>query len=208
MFTEATIGETGDASGVQAAWNRYLSGLRQHDAYLGATSGAAEGGTFVGIVRFTSAEGTRAEGIRMARETWLADAPFRVAPQHLACPTVEIRFGDIPRSAGFVQVEVFKGVRDVDEFRDVADGWEQLSDLRPDLLCVIVGYTDEETIIATNHFTSESEARAAEATVPPPEAVELVERWNAIVDRIDYIDLREPSLDAAPARATKQGGAR
>ena len=191
MFTRVIHGNAGsNGDEIRAALDARHAGLRREAGYLGSTSGVSDDGTVFAVEVYSDAKAAKAAGD--PEMTGLFSEP----PQIVQCGTVETYMSDRDvANTGFVQIEVFRGVRDLEEFRAVAKGFDNLAHLRPDLLWVLCSFTDDGTVYAANHFTSEGDARAAEAGEPPAEVIELIQRWGAIMNGVDYIDLRAPHVD-------------
>ena len=200
MFIQVVRGRTGDAAAMRDAHERWKSEIRPGAiGYLGSAVGVADDGTFVAILRFESEAAARLNSDRREQSAWWAETSRLLdgQPQFYDCSIVDFPIGEIPDSAGFIQLEVFKNARDMDEMRRIDEEVGKFGHLRPDLLCVVTAAAPDRTMFATNYFTSEEDARAAEKVEPPSELVALFQRWMELTDGVEYIDLRDPWLDAS-----------
>lgn len=189
MFVRIATGHTTDPRSLREGLERWMAGLPEDAGHIGTTAGVGEDGTYFVASRY----GSRDEADRSGSPTTDREATV------FDCPLVETYMGEIPARSGFVQIEIFEGLRDEDEYRDVCRGFHALRDLRPDLLGTLVCYAGDGNVFAVNHFTSEEDARAAESGEPPFEVIALEERWAAVIDRKRYLDIREPWMYRAPA---------
>jgi len=197
MFIQVLRGQVDDAPAVRAALDRWQTELKPGaQGYLGTTSGVTDDRTFVAVVRFTSAEAARANSERPEQGAWweATSKLFGPAPTVYDCPTVDVLMGGGSDDAGFVQLEVYTGVKDVDALRAVDREFERLAHLRPDLLGVTTAVTDDGHAFAANYFSSEAEAREAETREWPAEVLALVRRVEELTDGVEYLDLRDPWL--------------
>jgi hypothetical protein len=103
-------------------------------------------------------------------------------------------------AAGFVQAMKVSGVdrQRVEvmdrEFENIA------AHVRPDLIGGIRVWTALDVFVEANYFTSEQDARDGEKQAPPPELVEGLEDFMAMVKDAEYFDFTEPFLHSASGR--------
>ncbi len=197
MFIQILRASVTDPAAAHAAVDRWQAELKPGaQGYLGMTSGVADDATFIAVVRFASAEAARANSERPEQDAWWRETSmlFDAEPRVYDCPTVDVLLDGGSDDAGFVQLEVFTGVKDIEAVRAIDKEFARLGHLRPDLLGVTTAFTTDGQLFATNYFTSEAEARAAEAQEWPAEVLALVERLTELTDGVEYIDLRTPWL--------------
>jgi hypothetical protein len=197
MFIQVIRGSVNDPAAAKAAVQRWQAELRPGaPGYLGMTSGVADDGTFIAVVRFASAEAARESSERPEQDAWWRETSklFDGEPRSYDCPTVDVLLGGPSDDAGFVQLEIFTGVHDVEAIRAIDKEFARLAHLRPDLIGVTTAFTTDGQVFATNYFTSEAEAREAEKQDWPAEVLALVERLTQLTDGVEYVDLRTPWL--------------
>lgn len=197
MFIQILRGSVTDPAAARAVVDRWQADLKPGaPGYLGMTSGVADDATFIAVVRFASAEAARANSERPEQDAWWRETStlFDGEPRCYDCPTVDVLLGGGSDDAGFVQLEIYTGVKDVEAVRAVDKEFARLAHLRPDLLGVTTAFTTDGQLFATNYFTSAAEAREAEALEWPAEVLALVEQVTELTDGVEYIDLRTPWL--------------
>jgi hypothetical protein len=195
MFIQVITGQVADRAGLDGAFDRWERELRPGaTGFLGSTGGVTADGRFIALARFESAEAAQANGDRAEQGAWWAEAEkcFDGPVTFRDCTDVDIFRGGGSDEAGFVQV--MRGRADRTRVRALDDRVEAvLPALRPDLLgSVRAWYGDDYTEAA--YFTSEAEARAAEAQDPPPELADALSEWQDVMGEITYFDLTSPKL--------------
>lgn len=197
MFIQIIRGRVNDAAAIRAATNRWQAELKSDaKGYLGGTSGVADDGTFIAVVRFESEEAARTNSEHHEQRAWWEKMSklFYSTPQLYDCPTVDVYLGGGTDDAGFVQLEIFTGAKDIDALRAVDKEFEKLAHLRPDLIGVTTAVAADGTVFATNYFTSEAQARDGERKETPTEILAHTRRVAELTEDIEYIDLRDPWL--------------
>ncbi len=196
MFIQVVRGRVKDAEAMRSAvetWQRELKpGAKGH---LGATAGVADDGTYVAVVRFESEDAARANSDRPEQDAWWSETSklFDGKPTFHNCPEVETVLGGGSDEAGFVQVMVYKP-KDVNAIKGMAKEFEKMAPARPDILGGTTAFATDGTVIDTNYFTSEAEAREGEKKDMPAELQELMSRFEANVGEVEFIDIRDPWL--------------
>jgi hypothetical protein len=165
--------------------------------FLGSTGGITDDGKAIVVARFESEEAAMQNSHRPEQDAWWqATAPaFDGEPRFTDCWTVDVFLGGGSDEAGFVQV--MKGqATDPEKLRAMGNEMEEMMpSVRPDVLGGFVGWHGDRGFVQVMYFTSEADARKAEAAGaesgdgPPDE-------WSALIDgEMEFIDLREPMFD-------------
>jgi hypothetical protein len=196
MFIQVIRGKVKDAEQMRAAnesWHRELQPGAK--GYLGSTMGVADDGTFIGIARFESEDAARTNSDRPEQGQWWEETSklFDGEPTFYDCPGVDVFQGGGSDDAKFVQVMIYKP-KDVAEDKALAPEFEKISPMRPDILGGTSAYATDGTVIGTNYFTSEAEARAGEKGMMTPEVQQLMDRFGANAGEVTFIDLKDPWL--------------
>lgn len=199
MFIQVITGHTPDPAGVFDAVQRWHQDLRPGAVgFLGETSGITADGQFVCLARFDSVEAAGANSDRPEQTAWWeATAPlFDGAVQFHNCAAVDMYHGGGTDSAGFVQVMQGRADPDVMHQFD-ARAEPQLPSMRPDLLGTVRGWHgdgDGQDYTEAAYFTSEADARAAEAQPPPPEFQAEMAQWSELMADVTFYNLSHPML--------------
>jgi len=196
MFIQVIRGKVKDAAKMRSATEVWETELKPGaTGYLGATEGVADDGTFIAVVRFESEEAARANSERPEQGAWWEETSklFDGDATFHDCPRVVVFAGGGSDEAGFVQVMVYKPT-DVDKVLSFADDFEKFASLRPDVIGGVSAVATDGTLIDTNYFTSEKEAREGEKKELPAEFQEMMEGFGDITGPVEYIDLRDPWL--------------
>jgi hypothetical protein len=196
MFIQVIRGKVSDAAKMQSAMEVWETELKPGaTGYLGATEGVADDGTFIAVVRFESEEAAKANSERPEQGAWWEETSklFDGGVTFHDCPRVVVFGGGGSDDAGFVQMMVYKPT-DVDKALSFADDFEKLASFRPDVLGGTSAVATDGTVIDTNYFTSEAEAREGEKKELPAEFQEMMEGFGEITGPVEFIDLRDPWL--------------
>ncbi len=199
MFIQVIHGKVKDADAVQPALEEWQKELKPGaTGYLGSTAGVASDGTFLGVVRFESEEAAKANSDRPEQGAWFARMSEHIdgEPTFYNCPRVETFMGGGSDDAGFVQVMVYKP-SDVDKVLELAKNFEKMAGMRPDILGGTTAVATDGTVIDTNYFTSEAEARVAEKQPMTPEVQELMQGFGELTGPVEFIDLSKPLMYSA-----------
>lgn len=195
MFIQVITGQVEDVDALGAAFDRWQNEVRPGaNGFLGSTSGVTADGRFVALARFESAEAARANSDRPEQGSWWNEAEkcFSGPVTFRDCTEVDTYRDGGSDAAGFVQV--MQGRGDRQRLRELDDRFEaRLAELRPDLLGSIRAWHGDEYTEAA-YFTSEAEARAAEAQGPPPDVAEAMAEWQEAMGEVTYFDLTSPRL--------------
>jgi hypothetical protein len=195
MFIQVITGQVGDAQGLTTALDRWRDDVRPDAVgFLGSTVGITDDGRFVALARFDSAEAAQANSDRPEQAAWWTEAErcFSGPVTFHDCNAVDLYHDGGTDTAGFVQV--MQGHADRTRLRELDARFEErLADLRPDLLGSVRAWDGDEYIEAA-YFSTEAEARAAEAQEPPPDVTAELADWQQAMGDVTYYDLTSPQL--------------
>jgi hypothetical protein len=192
MFVQFIEGPVHDGAALRRQLDRWLEQCGDAaTGWLGTTAGVTADGTGFVAARFASAEEARANSDRDEQSAWWAETEkvFDGTIAFTDCDDVQMLRGGGTDDAGFVQVIRGK-VRD----EGAARAWlgeEMAVDSRPDVLGALVGLHPEPTAYTmVVYFTSEAEARAAEAEEAAAGGDDPMADIHVETPR--YLDLTEP----------------
>ncbi len=199
MFIQVIHGKTDDPEALHRRLEKWEREVRPGaTGYLGSTGGCTSDGSFILIARFESTEAARRNSERPEQTAWWVDTEKLFNGPVTFHDTEDVHLmvhGDLD-SAGFVQV--MEGhVDDHDraiELEREAD--PMLAAIRPDLLGSLTAYFDGDEFTEVAYFTSETEARRAEAGEMPEEAAATFEEFQRVMHVDRYLDITEPWLTA------------
>ena len=195
MFIQVITGQVADSEGLAAALESWRTELRPGAVgFLGSTGGITDDGRFVGLARFESAEAARANSERPEQGAWWSEAErcFDGPVTFHDCTEIDVYRSGGSDDAGFVQV--MQGHADRDRLREMDATFEaRLAEMRPDLLGSVRAWDGDEYVEAA-YFSTEAEARAAEAQEPPPDVAATMGDWQQVMGDVTYYDLTSPRL--------------
>lgn len=195
MFIQVIKGRVADGDGLVAALEDWRETVRPGAVgFLGSTGGVTADGWFLGLARFESGDAARANSGRPEQSAWWerAERCFAGPVAFRDCTAVDIYREGGSDDAGFVQV--MQGRADRERLRQLDAAFEpRLAELRPDLLGSVRAWCGDEYTEAA-YFTSEAEARAAEAQPPPADVAAAFGDWQRAMGPVTYYDLRSPRL--------------
>jgi hypothetical protein len=196
MFMQVLLSKVGDVGAVRTELDRWATELAPSAAgWLGATVGVTDDGTFVGLVRFDSAEAAaRRTSERAEQHAWW-ERMSKLLTGDVAVDDyddVELFMDGGSDDAGFVQV--MKGrASDPARLRAVEKELVRfIPDTRPDIVGGVMGMHPDGTFTEVVYFTSEELARAGERGEPDPEIAELIQASRELTGKLDYYDLPRP----------------
>src|SRR4051812_20589470 len=141
MFIQAIRGHTSSAEQIQDQGRRWATELGPDaDGWLGTTSGLADDGTFVVVVRFDSREAAEANSRSERQSAWWAEMEklYDGDVTFHDCDEVMTMMQGGSDDAGFVQV--MEGtVKDVDALRELMQHDDELHAMRPEIIGATVG---------------------------------------------------------------------
>ncbi|MEZ5322832.1 MAG: hypothetical protein R2698_12305 [Microthrixaceae bacterium] len=199
MFVQVFQGRTNDPEALRGRMEVWQEEVQPGaTGYLGSTGGVTSDGDAVFVARFESAEAADRNSRRPEQSAWWSgteqcfDGPVSF---HDSVDVQEMDHGDRDR-ARFVQV--MEGhISDPARARALHDSaGEALRTLRPDLLGSIVAYHGEDAFTEVAYFTSESEARQAEANMAQEMPAEFAD-FDQVMKVERYLDLTDPWLVSA-----------
>jgi hypothetical protein len=196
VFVQVIKGRVANAKELQAAIDEWYEEVAP-DAigWLGSTGGVTEDGTFIGVVRFESAEAAQRNSDRPEQDRWWTQTAklFTGEPTFEESDDVVVDLVGDPNQAGFVQIMQGRG-SDPDRARELMQqdsaGWAAF---RPDLMGSVVASHEGGKYTMTMYFTSEAEAREGERKEPPPALKAQMDEMNALsIGTPEFFDLKEP----------------
>jgi hypothetical protein len=201
MFVQIVQGQVTDAKEIRAALDRWQEQVGpKAEGYLGSTSGVADDGQFVAVVRFASEEEARRNSERPEQDDWWTQTAKLFTGEATFANSVEVDVdlvGD-PDRAGFVQIVQGRSTdpgRARELMSESTDSW---AEFRPDIIGSLGVQHEDGRYTAVLYFTSEEEAREGERKEPPPELQREMEEMGALEDgEPTFIDLREPWFHTA-----------
>ena len=180
-----------------AAWMTDLSPGAA--GWLGTTAGVTADGTFIGVVRFESADAAKANSDRPEQGAWWSttEATFDGPVTFTDCPDVDTFGAGGSDQAGFVQIMIGRADRAA-ILPLAAELDAMLRRMRPDVIGGTAAWPGDGTFIQAVYFTSEGEARANESAAPMSDEDRAdAERLMSLMQVDRYIDLTDPWLYSA-----------
>ena len=200
MFLQVIRGAVFEATAIRSFDDRWIAELSLGaDGYLGSTEGVTADGTFVGLVRFQSADAASRNSNRPEQGAWWAEMErlFSEEPRFANYDDVIQFRGGGSDEAGFVQVMLGQTSDPVRERKLTQDFAALGDDFRPDILGGVVGIQDDGSFAQAFYFTSEQEAREGEKLEPPAELRDAFDEESQLTSEIRFLDLTEPWLHTA-----------
>lgn len=197
MFVQVIRGPISVEHDAMEMFDRWLEELRPGaEGWLGTTAGVTPSGQLLAVVRFASEEEARRNSERREQGAWWTEMEKRFSgpPTFHDCTDVATFLGGGDDRAGFVQIMESRGDGSYTAADLAEAAGDTVSEYRPDVLGGLVAIADDGTTFQVVYFTSEDEARQAEAQ-PMPEAVEdALERMMSSFESLAYHDLPRPRL--------------
>lgn len=196
MFIQVIRAKVKDKNAIRAATEEWEAKLKPGAiGYLGATEGVTDDGTFVAVARFESEDKARANSDRPEQTAWWEQTSklFEGDAKFYDCKEVIEFMGGGSDDAGFVQLMFYKPT-DLDAVREMSKEFENMTPDRPDIIGGTSAFASDGTVIDTNYFTSEKEARENEKKELSPEMQKTMQRFGEISGPVEFIDLSDPWL--------------
>lgn len=198
MFVQVIRGKVKDAGAMRAradSWTQELGPGAK--GWLGATEGITDDGTFVAVVRFESEEAARANNDRPEQGEWFRETEklFDGPVTFYNCPEADTLFGGGSDDAGFVQIMIYKP-SDIGKFKELTKKFADMGMDRADFIGATTALATDGTVIDTNYFTSEAEARKGEKQEMPADVGALMKEFMDNAGNVEYLDLRDPILQS------------
>jgi hypothetical protein len=196
MFVQFIEGKVSDAAAFRDRMDRWHTDCAPGAiGWIGATAGVTADGTGFVAARFESTEAARANSDRPEQSAWWAETEpvFDGSISFVDCDHAEVFGAGGSDDAGFVQV-IRGTVDDVDAARRLF--LESPSEgERPDVIGGLLALGSDGRYTMVVYFTSETEARAAEAEGSDDE---FIERMLALhVGRPRFLDIEDPWMWSA-----------
>ena len=196
MFVQVFQGQVKD----RELWDRQTEIWRgeikpKTTGFLGFTTGVTAGGYMITVVRFDTEEKARIDSALPEQGTWFEQTSLAFDGEIAFhdCSEVDVMFDGAVRSAGFVQVMQGRA-KDQGRMRGELKKMEdELRDVRPDLLGVVIGWHGDGSFTQAAYFGSERDARKNEqAMVTSP----VYAQFTSLLDgEMTFYDLTEPGVD-------------
>lgn len=196
MFIQVIKGKVTDRAELKAMLDRWQDEQAPHaTGWLGSTGGVTADGTFVGLIRFESAEAARANSERPEQHQWWMETSklFSGDVTFHDCVETEKFLRGGSDEAGFVQIMQGRAT-DVARLRELNREMDQYAGFRPDLIGGMVALHGDGGFTEAAYFTSEAEARKGEQLEPPAAIKALMDEEMSLVADLTYYDLPEPWL--------------
>ncbi len=197
MFVQIIEGRTNDPASIRREMDRWNEELRPGaTGFLGSTGGVTDDGRLVVFARFESAAAAEANSNRPEQGEWWSavERCLEGEASFADSEDTEELFGGGSDDAGFVQVMKVQGV-DREAVARLDEKFQELAaTMRPDVIGGLRVWVGPDTAYDVTYFTSEADARAAEAGGPPAEMGEVMEDYERIIEATDFLDLSDPWL--------------
>jgi hypothetical protein len=193
MFVQFIVTENVHDDAIEVL-ERWYDELRPEAiGWLGSTAGITTEGHLVAAVRFASEDDARRNSDRPEQGAWWADAEKRLGGnvRFHDCREVATVHGGGDDDAGFVQIMESQPREPIDVSELADEMTRYLTEHRPDVMGALVA-SDGDHLFQIVYFTSEEEARAAEAD--EHETDDEFEAYEERIGEIRYHDLSAPQL--------------
>ncbi len=191
MFIQIIQGKCTRSDELHAMSDRWVDELGPGAVgWLGGTYGITDDNMFVGVIRFESREAAMANSQRPEQGQWWAEMEklFDGPVEFHDCDDVSMMLNGGSDEAGFVQILRGK-VEDPERLKAMMADTDTLHERRPDILGATLAIEDDGTFTETIAFSSEEEARKAEAQPMPDE---MARQWDELMRDVTYLDLHQP----------------
>lgn len=199
MFVQIMQATCNDAAGTRRMLDRWSQELAPGaKGWLGTTAGIAQDDGFIAVVRFASEDEARANSDRAEQGAWWSELTKHLGDDITVhdCRTAQLWMGGGSDDAGFVQVMQFQ-VLDRERAQALTQEMAAMSPQDMGRTDVIGGtfawHSDDDGATQVVYFTSEDEARQAEASESPEEAERFADMATAF-SQPRYLDITEPWL--------------
>jgi hypothetical protein len=193
MFIQVIQGRVSDKDGLRRQLDRWQSEVKPGAiGHLGSTSGVADDGTSIAVVRFESEEAAQKNSERAEQGAWWAETSkyFEDKPTFINSSDTDTTLGGGSNDAGFVQVMIGEAADKAGLLKWEQEHEDDLRQLRPDLIGGVRCW-DGNRFIDVAYFTSEAEAREGEKKMGGD--TNLAD-WERLASITQFIDLKDPWL--------------
>lgn len=200
MFIQVIQGEVSDVSDARAAHERWFEECAPGAVgWLGTTAGVTDGGTFVVLARFESAEAAKRNNDRPEQGAWWAQTSkiFTGEVTFQDSANVSPDLAGNPDQAGFVQIMQGHG-SDPERARELmkTDSVDWAT-FRPEILGSVSIEHEGGAWTMALYFTSETAAREGEQKEPPAELKAQMDELNSLMTGPPtFHDLKDPWLSS------------
>jgi hypothetical protein len=197
VFVQVIRGAVGSEPQVLELLDRWRAELAAGaEGWLGSTAGVTPGGELVLVARFASVEDAARNSDRPEQTAWWEELEtcFTGPVTFHDCREVALIRGGGDDAAGFVQVMVWPSGSSVDASALADAGTAFVERHRPDVLGGVVAVADDGAVLQVVYFSSEEDAREAEARPAsdeePSDELRVMERLG----EPSYLDLPHPRI--------------
>ena len=195
MFVQVIHGAVRSESEAREMLDRWMDEIRPGAVgWLGTTAGLTSDGELMVIARFASEEEARRNSDRREQGAWWSEMEkqFTGSVTFHDCTDAALLLDGGSDDAGFVQVIQWPsaGSRTAAEFADLSG--RLIREYRPDVIGGIVAVASDGTMFDVVFFSSEEEARRAEAEPLPEEAEAQMQEMAGALGEPTYYDLSAP----------------
>lgn len=201
MFVQIIRGQVADEREALAAVQAWLDEIRPDAVgWVGTTAGVSDAGELFLQARFTSEEEAQRNGDRPKQSAWWEEmeACFSGPITFHNCRDVATMLDGGDEECRFVQIMEWAGAGSHSAQELAEMGEQMVREHRPDVHGSLICVADDGTTLETVYFSSEEEARRAEAQEMPPEVAEEFRRMMEEMGEPSYHDLHTPVM-ALPA---------
>jgi hypothetical protein len=199
LFIQVITGTVVDEEGLLRQAERWEEELRPGAVgFLGSTGGITEDGRFILLARFASEDAARRNSTRDEQGAWWAETE-KCVENVLFLDSVQVTTmrGGGSNDAGFVQVmrgRVIDPAKLAELEGRLGEAEAMLVRHRPEILGDVVAMHADGTYTDAVYFSSEADARRAEAAELPAEVQSLLAEWMSATTIDEYLDLKNPWL--------------
>jgi hypothetical protein len=197
MFVQVIHGAVNSEPEAKEMFDRWMDEIRPGAVgWLGSTAGVTPDGELVVVVRFASEQEARRNSERPEQDAWWAEMEkqFTAPPTFHDCDDVAPLLDGGRNDPGFVQIMQWPAAGSHDAAEMASMTADLVREYRPDVIGGLVAVARDGTVFETVYFTSEKEARRAEAEPMPEEVRQQMEELMAELGEPTYFDLPVPII--------------
>jgi hypothetical protein len=196
MFVWVLQGKAKDPKEIGRQVGRWTSDFGATAGLLGATGGVTDDSRFLLFVRWESEAAGNELLMRPEHQEWYEEFERSFDGDIVFFETDDVTslLAGGSDAAGFVQAMKVSGVdrRRIEEADKEFD--KIASEMRPDLIGGLRVWSNADSFVEFNYFTSEQDARVGEQQAPPPEMMEGFAEFMAMMSDAEFFDFTEPFL--------------
>jgi hypothetical protein len=196
MFVQVIQGHVDNPAGVKAALDRWMKDLAPGaSGWLGSTTGVADDGTAITMVRFENAAAARANSRRQEQDAWWQETRKLYSDVEFHdCSNVMTMLQGGSDDAGFVQVMEGTVTNPDRAGALMAQSEDVMRSDRPELIGTLLAVHDDDQTRFTEaaYFSSEPEAREGERKTPSDAGRKLRDEERKVLEDVTYVDFGHP----------------